>query len=54
MPMTRQITKKCEPFEQDRNCLKMEFLSQSNAEFFPFLHDYFHPLKTIENTLQSI
>jgi hypothetical protein len=56
MPMTKHFTKtpKRQPMGQHQNCPKMEFLSRNNAEFFPFLHDYFQLLKTIENRLQSI
>jgi len=44
---------KCLLLKHKRNCLKMEFLSGTTPNFFPFLHDYFHRLQPIENTLQS-
>ena len=44
---------KCLPIRHKGNCLKMEFPSGGMPNFFPFLHDYFHSLQPIENTLQS-
>ncbi len=39
--------------KQTEIVLKWNFFREVMPIFFPFLHDYFHPLQPIENTLQS-